>query len=107
MLEKTESRPDAIFAISDIMAIGAINAIKGKGLRVPDDIAVCGFDDISFASMFNPAITTVSQPTYEMGCAAMKILLSQINQESSDKECVILAHNLIVRATTDLKGGAK
>lgn len=105
MLENKDSRPDAIFAISDIMAIGAINAIIEKGLNVPDDIAVCGFDNISFASMFNPPITTISQPTYDMGCVAMKILLNQINQESSDKECVIMEHKLIVRATTDLKTG--
>lgn len=105
MLVNKDNRPDAIFAISDIMAIGAINAIADNGLSVPKDIAVCGFDDISIAAMFNPPITTISQPTYEMGCVAMKLLLNQINQTTSDKECIIMEHNLIVRATTDLKTG--
>ena len=64
-------RPTAVFCISDMMAIGAIKAAFEKG-DVPGDLAVCGFDDIEFANMFEPPITTIAQPKYDLGCMAMK-----------------------------------
>jgi len=95
-----ENRPTAIFAISDSMAIGAIRAAKESGLKVPADLAVVGFDDISFASMCEPPLTTISQPKYDLGCAAMEMLLAQIQGKPFETKEVVLEHELIIRQST-------
>jgi len=73
--------PDAIFAANDLMAIGAIDAIKTEGLKIPNDIAIVGFDDIRMASLVEPKLTTVSQPVYKMGLIAARILFDSIENE--------------------------
>ncbi|MFU0781755.1 MAG: DNA-binding transcriptional regulator, LacI/PurR family [Thermoanaerobacterium thermosaccharolyticum] len=90
----------AIFAISDIMAIGAIKACYENGLKVPDDVAIVGFDNISFAPMYNPSLTTVSQPKYDIGCTAMELLIKQIRNKGGNKENIVLEHELIIRQST-------
>ncbi|SNX54624.1 LacI family DNA-binding transcriptional regulator [Thermoanaerobacterium sp. RBIITD] len=90
----------AIFAISDIMAIGAIKAANENGLKIPDDIAIVGFDNISFAPMYNPSLTTISQPKYDIGCTAMELLIKQIKERGDNKENIILEHELIIREST-------
>lgn len=95
-----EERPTAIFAISDIMAIGAIRGFKEKNINVPDDISVLGFDDINYAAMYNPTLTTISQPQYELGCEAMKLILMQIRGEIKHPENVVLEHKLVIREST-------
>jgi DNA-binding LacI/PurR family transcriptional regulator len=95
-----EERPTAIFAISDIMAIGAIRAIKEEGLKVPEDIAVVGFDDISFASMYDPMLTTISQPKYDLGCVAMELLIKHISGKLEEPQRIFLEHELIIREST-------
>ncbi len=95
-----DDRPTAIFAISDIMAIGAIRAAKEARLRVPHDVAVAGFDNIDFASMYDPMITTIAQPRYEMGCVAMELLLKQIKGELDEPKSIMLDYNLIIREST-------
>jgi len=95
-----EEKPTAIFAISDVMAIGAIRAVKEQGLKVPDDVAVMGFDNIDFASMCDPALTTVSQPKYDLGCVAMELMLRQIKEEIKEPQDVFLEHELIMREST-------
>jgi DNA-binding LacI/PurR family transcriptional regulator len=65
----------AIFAANDVMAFGAARAIFARGLRIPEDISLVGFDNIDFASVMHPPLTTVHQPKYEMGQAAVEILL--------------------------------
>ena len=75
--------PTAIFAANDDMAAGAICAISEKGLRVPDDISVCGFDDTPIASQIYPSLTTIRQPTREMGRLAALELLKEIREASS------------------------
>ena len=74
-----EKRPTAIFAGSDYMAYGVISAAEQRGLRVPQDIAVVGFDDNPLSAHMEPALTTVRQPFYEMGCRASEILLELVN----------------------------
>lgn len=93
-------RPTAIFAISDVMAIGALRAIKESGLKTPEDIAVIGFDNISFASMCDPLLTTISQPKYDLGCTAMELLLRHIRKELMEAEDIFLEHELIIREST-------
>lgn len=95
-----EDRPTAIFAISDTMAVGVIKAAGEAGLKVPDDIAVAGFDNISLASMCEPPLTTISQPKYDLGCTAMDLLLRQIRGELKEPEKVLLEYELIIREST-------
>lgn len=79
----------AIFAANDAMAYGALQAIAEEGLRVPDDIAVIGFDDLEFSSLTNPPLTTVRQPRYEMGRRSLEVLTSILRgkQEGGVKIC--------------------
>ncbi|MGY4110186.1 LacI family repressor for deo operon, udp, cdd, tsx, nupC, and nupG [Aeribacillus sp. SP014] len=91
--------PTAVFASSDEMAIGAIKAIKAKGLKVPDDISIVGFDDIKFASIFEPALTTVSQPMFEIGQKAMELLIKLIQKDKLEKSQYILEDQLVIRET--------
>lgn len=73
----------AVFAANDAMAFGAIRAIFDAGLRVPEDISVIGFDDVELARNIRPPLTTIQQPKYEMGQAAVEILLRQIAQRDN------------------------
>ena len=95
-----KSRPMAIFAISDVMAIGVLRAAREKGLKVPDDLAVMGFDNINFSSMCNPLLTTISQPKYDLGCMAMKLLLRDIRGELDEPVEIVLENELIIREST-------
>ena len=71
-------RPDAVFASNDLMAVGALQAIAEAGLRVPDDIAVVGFDDLPIASRTNPPLTTVRQDIDAIGAAAVDLLIELV-----------------------------
>lgn len=88
---------DAIFAASDLLAIGALRALDAAGLRVPQDVAVVGFDDIPMASLAHPALTTVQQDTKSAGELLVKSLLQQIRREPVSS--VMLPTKLIVRAS--------
>jgi DNA-binding LacI/PurR family transcriptional regulator len=68
-------RITAIFAANDVMAYGAVRAILERGLRIPEDISLIGFDNLEFSSIIHPPLTTIHQPKYEMGHAAIEILL--------------------------------
>ncbi len=71
--------PDAIFAINDGVAIGAMSVIKAAGIKIPEEISILGFDDDPHSSYFKPSLSTVSQPTYEMGMLSARILMNRIN----------------------------
>ncbi len=75
---KLSSRPTALFCSDDYMAIGAMLRFKEAGLRIPEDIAIIGFDDIELATYVKPALTTVRQPMFDMGEAAARILLDLV-----------------------------
>lgn len=92
-----EHKPTAIFAISDMQAIGVIKALKGMGLSVPEDISVVGFDNVTFSEIYDPGITTVSQPTYKMGSKAMNILIDELKGVSKAPQQIIMKHELIIR----------
>ena len=80
-------KTNGYIAVSDIIAIGAIKEIKEKGLSVPKDMAVVGFDDTGIASMYDPPLTTVAQPRYDLGRVTMEIMLERIrNNEAESKE---------------------
>ena len=77
-------RPDSVFACNDLMAAGALQAIAEAGLRVPDDIAVIGFDDLPIASRTNPPLSTVSQDVAAIGAAAVDLLIKLVTGEVSN-----------------------
>jgi DNA-binding LacI/PurR family transcriptional regulator len=91
------SRPDldAIFAASDLMAVGALRALREAGRRVPDDVAVVGFEDAAIAVQTDPPLTTVHQPVEAMGREMARMLLSMIRNESVDD--VLLPTHLVRR----------
>ncbi len=93
-------KPTAIFAWDDIMAIGAVKAIMDKGLRIPHDIAVVGYDDIEIAAYFCPPLTTIRQKTVEIGENAAEILIRKINGEEINPKNIILQPELVIRQTT-------
>ena len=88
-----QPRPTAIFAANDRMAIGAMAAAADLGLKVPEEVSVVGFDDITIASYVRPTLTTVALPSYKMGVSAMELLMKLLSQE----EC-----QPITRLPTDL-----
>ena len=91
-------RPTAIFADSDMSAIGALKEINANGLQVPSDIALVGFDNIDYSKMSHPTLTTISQPRYRMGSESAKMLISKIRGENVAN--VILNHELLIREST-------
>ncbi|WP_367306932.1 LacI family DNA-binding transcriptional regulator [Alicyclobacillus acidocaldarius] len=89
---------DGVFFASDLMAIGGIQHCKAMGIRIPDDLAVVGFDDIDLARFVTPALTTVAQPRYEMGCEAAKMLVHML-QKGKMPSGTLLPPQLVVRET--------
>jgi LacI family transcriptional regulator len=90
-------RPTAVFAANDQSAIGAIEAATGRGLRVPDDLSVVGFDNIPEAAYFNPGLTTVDQFVARMGYVATEVLIRLIQGESPDSNLYEIPTELIIR----------
>ncbi len=90
--------PTAIFCYNDMTAISALSALKRRGLRVPDDISLIGFDNIEFASYLDPPLTTIHQPKHEMGRLAMRMLIDLLN--GKDASNVLVPVELIVREST-------
>jgi LacI family transcriptional regulator len=71
--------PTAVFAGSDFIAIGVMQAVRERGLSVPQDISLVGFDDMPFADFLAPGLTTIRQPTADLGRAGLRVLLALIN----------------------------
>lgn len=92
--------PTAIFAFNDILAVGAINAATKMGMQVPDQLSVIGFDNLRLAPYTNPALTTIVQPKYEMGAAAMRMLLERIQNPELGPRTQVLEVALLVREST-------
>ncbi len=93
-----DHRPSALFAVNDLLAAGAIQEILAMGGRIPDDLAVVGYDDTPFSSMIHPPLTTVHQPIEEMGRIAFTLLLEMIEKRGTI-ESVLLKPYLVERAT--------
>ncbi|HWR24354.1 MAG TPA: substrate-binding domain-containing protein, partial [Feifaniaceae bacterium] len=95
-----EQRPTAIFCISDMLALGAVNGARGLGLRVPEDVSILGFDDVEHATMFRPQITTMAQPCYQLGECAAELLYDLMRGESAKPREIMLPSELKIRAST-------
>jgi LacI family transcriptional regulator len=89
--------PSAIFASNDVMAMGVMDAVRYRGLRVPDDISVVGFDDIPQASLVRPALTTINQPLEKMGRVAAQVLLSMLENPEKEIARIELPTHLVIR----------
>lgn len=92
--------PDAIFASYDNIAIGAIHAIEEAGLRIPEDIAILGFDDIPIAKYINKGLTTIRNPYNDMIAIAVRVLLQKVKNPESSIQQIVLKPSIIKRGTT-------
>jgi LacI family transcriptional regulator len=92
--------PTAIWTINDILAVSAMRAIHERGLRIPDDIALAGFDDIVFARQLYPPLTTVHMPAVEMGRQAGEMLFKRIDDPQCEPMQTILDTELVIRQST-------
>lgn len=90
-------RPDAVFAANDAMAVGAIRCLSELGLRVPEDVAVVGFDDAPFAASYKPALTTIAQPIGELGRRAVDMLMQLIENPDAKPIMEVLPSELVIR----------
>lgn len=88
---------DSIFCGNDMIAIGAIKALHERGIRVPEDVGILGFDNIYMASVVTPSLTTVSQPNYQMGYKAAEMLINLILNPNTTVKNVVLKTELVVR----------
>ena len=92
--------PTAIIASNDIAAFGVIAELRTLGLSVPRDVSVVGFDDIAFAKVFQPALTTILQPVYELGQEALRLATTEISANGAPGEVVTLAGTFVARDST-------
>lgn len=92
--------PTAIFALTDVTAVGVMHAISELGLRIPEDISVLGYDNIPIASYMIPQLSTVEQPIIQMGEMAVELLFNHMNQPDHPIEKAVLETKLILRKTT-------
>lgn len=94
-----EAHPDltAIFATNDLMAMGAVNQARRRGYRVPDDLSVIGFDNISQSATFYPPLSTIAQPIETLGRHSLHLLLARITGDESPPQRVVLQPSLVIR----------
>jgi DNA-binding LacI/PurR family transcriptional regulator len=98
-----EACPSAFFAISDTLALGAMKALRAQGLHIPTDIALASFNDIDFAELVDPPLTTVSVPVRDMGMKAMQMLQGMIAGSKPTGRKVVLPASLVIRESCGCK----
>jgi len=97
---KMDPRPTAIFALNDLMALGALRAAAEAGYSVPKDLAIVGYDDLELSHFTNPPLTTIAQPKKEIGVQAVNLLVDRMSQKNRPPSRVVLPPELIVRRST-------
>jgi LacI family transcriptional regulator len=95
-----ENPPTAIFASNDAMAMGAIDAVRGRDLHIPENISIIGFDDVPQSALVRPTLTTVRQPLEEMGRIATQMLLERLKNPEQEIQRIELPTQLIIRDST-------
>ncbi|QBI54833.1 LacI family DNA-binding transcriptional regulator [Streptomonospora litoralis] len=93
-------RPQAVFCTNDQLAVGVLKGLGERGLNAPYDLSVVGYDDVDLAALVHPGLTTVAQPKYELGRAAMELLLSELHDAEHRHERLRFAPELVVRGST-------
>ncbi len=94
-----DARPDGVFAVSDTLAAGAMRAIEDAGLSIPGDIAVIGFDGTELSEIVSPQLTTIAQPSREIGRRAASLLLKKIDNPDAPTERIMMDWHFIARAS--------
>lgn len=92
--------PDAIFCANDTIAIGCISTLRDAGIKIPDQIAVAGFDNMDAAEFSSPPLTTIAQPFYEIGSESVRLLMTLMKENISVGRHVMIDHQLELRAST-------
>ncbi len=92
--------PTAIFSVNNLTTIGVVKALRERGVRMPDQMSLVGFDDLPTAELLDPPLTVVQQPTYQMGAQAAELLVRRLDEPTATVEKVLLAGTLIVRGST-------
>jgi LacI family transcriptional regulator len=93
-------RPTAVMCANDLLALGVLRGLAARGVRVPEDLAVVGYDDLIFGSMLSPALTSVRQPAFELGVAAAQLLLDEVRNPDHRHREVRFEPELVVRASS-------
>ncbi|MFC7441793.1 LacI family DNA-binding transcriptional regulator [Laceyella putida] len=99
-LKRTEGRKRAIFAANGVVMLKLIRSLQLKKLSIPEDLAVMGFDDFEWAPLIAPGITTIAQPTYQIGVTAMERIFQRLDGDDSPAQNIAFAGKLIVRGST-------
>jgi LacI family transcriptional regulator len=95
-----------VFCANDLVAVGVLRGLLAAGVRVPEDVAIVGFDDIEVAAVAHVPLTSVRLPMNELGRAAMELLLTEIDDgDAHEHRSVVFEPELAVRASTDLSAG--
>jgi len=94
------NKPSAVFVGTDEMALGVIHGAQDRGLSVPEDLEVIGFDNTRLATMVRPTLSTVVQPMYDIGAVAMRLLTKLMNKETVEEHTVVLPHRIQFRDST-------
>jgi len=97
------ARPDAVFVASDMMAVGAMRAIREAGCSIPKDIALVGFDDVQVSELTNPPLTTIRQPIFQFGFNSVEILIDLIENGIKPARRVIMTTELVIRDSCGAK----
>ena len=97
---QSDCRPDAVFCVNDDCAAGVLHAAKSLGMKVPEDLSICGFSDAPICSITTPMLTTVEQRGAEIGRRAMLALLRRLKGDDASPHTDMVSANLIVRDTT-------
>ena len=100
-----QERPDAIFAMNDIIAIEMMHIIKKQGLSVPDDVSVLGFNNEPISEFVEPSLSTVDHPAHDIGAAAAEILLAQIKDPGHQPMKKLIRSKLVIRESTERVNG--
>ena len=100
-----EHRPTAIFAFSDELAMGVMQAARNKGLRIPEDLAVVGYDNVTYSAHLSPPLTTVAQNPYAIGSTACKMLVDLVTGEKVERVNVLIPVKLLIRESCGSKLG--
>ena len=91
---------DALFTVNSLLAAGALQAIRERNLTIPDDMALVTFDETTWATLVQPAITLIAQPTYEIGKTAAELLIERVADPTRATRQVILKGQLLVRGSS-------
>jgi LacI family transcriptional regulator len=97
---RKSNRTEAVIAASDELALGYLNAVRDRGGKAPDDVLLLSFDNTRLSTMIRPELTTVAQPTYDLGAVAVRLLTKLLNDEPIEDYTVRLPHSIIERASS-------